>query len=141
LLYHVVFSTKNREPWLDAGWRPALYEYVGGIVRARRGEMLAVGGVADHIHLLLRLSPARSLSDVMRDVKANSSGWLHQRGVLPFDWQDGYGAFTLSPSAIPRVANYIENQEAHHARVSFGDEMRTLLIASGATDDEMRDWL
>ncbi|MDY3555043.1 IS200/IS605 family transposase [Gemmata sp. JC717] len=140
LLYHVVFSTKSRESWLEPAWRPELYELIGGVVRNRKGEMLAIGGVSDHVHLLLRLPATRSLSDVVRDVKANSSGWLHDRGVFAFDWQDGYGAFTLGPSAIRGVSTYIENQEAHHARASFADEMRAMLLASAATEDELRDW-
>ena len=140
LLYHIVFSTKNREPWIDPMWRPELHAFIGGIVRNRKGDLLAAGGIPDHIHLLVRLAADRSISDVVRDIKSNSSGWLHGRNVLPFAWQDGYGAFTLSPSAIPGVMSYIDNQEDHHARETFRDEFLTMLTASGTPYDEVTLW-
>ena len=140
LLYHIVFSTKGREPWIDPVWRPELYEYIGGIVRNRKGDLFAAGGVADHVHLLLRLTASRAVSGVVRDIKANSSGWLHERGVMPFAWQDGYGAFTLSPNEIPGVPNYINNQESHHARESFRDEFLYMLAESGTEFDPERLW-
>jgi REP element-mobilizing transposase RayT len=141
LLYHIVFSTKNREPWIDRTWRAELHAYIGGIVRNRKGDLLAAGGMPDHIHLLVRLAATRSISDVLRDIKANSSGWLHQRGVLPFDWQDGYGAFTLSPSAIPDVTVYINNQAEHHARETFRDEFLGLLAQHQVEYDEKYLWV
>jgi putative transposase len=140
LLFHVVFSTKNREPWIAPQWKLELYSFVGGVVRNRNGELLAVGGVADHLHLLVRLPPTRAPADVIRDIKSNSSGWLHERNVFPFAWQDGYGAFTLGPSAVRSVRAYIDNQEAHHARHSFADEREALLSAAGATDEERAAW-
>ena len=140
LLYHIVFSTKNREPWIDSTWQPELYSYIGGIVRNRKGEMLTVGGVPDHVHLLLRLAADRSISDVVRDIKANSSGWLHERNVMPFAWQDGHGAFTLGPSAVPGVTAYIDNQEQHHTRETFRDEFLSMLAESGAEHDPERLW-
>ena len=140
LLYHIVFSTKNREAWIDPMWRSELHEYIGGIVRNRKGEVLAAGGVPDHMHLLLRLAADRSISDVVRDIKSNSSGWLHERNVLPFAWQDGYGAFTLSPSAIPGVTAYIDDQEEHHARETFRHEFLGMLTASSTPYDEETLW-
>ncbi len=140
LLYHIVFSTKNREPWIDPMWRSDLHEYIGGIVRNRKGELLAAGGVSDHIHLLLRLAADRSVSAVVRDIKSNSSGWLHERNVLPFAWQDGYGAFTLGPSAIPGVTAYIDNQEEHHTRETFRHEFLGMLTASSTPYDEETLW-
>ena len=140
LLYHIVFSTKNREPWIDAVWRDELHAYIGGIVRNRKGELLVAGGIPDHIHLLMRLAADRSISDVVRDIKSNSSGWLHERGVMPFAWQDGYGAFTLSPSAIPGVTAYINNQAEHHAKESFRDEFLTMLVESGTEHDPKSLW-
>jgi putative transposase len=109
-------------------------------VRNRKGHLLAAGGVADHVHLLLRLSPARAPADIIRDIKSLSSGWLHERNVFPFAWQDGYGAFTLSPTGVNGVTAYINNQEAHHARVSFNEERLALLSAAGATGEEMAAW-
>jgi len=141
LLYHIVFSTKNREPWIDPAWRPDLHTYIGGIIRNRKGELLAAGGIPDHIHLLVRLAADRAVSDVVRDIKAVSSGWLHdERGVMPFAWQGGYGAFTLSPPAIPDVTEYINNQVEHHARATFRDEFLDLLTRHEVEYDERYLW-
>ena len=140
LLYHIVFSTKNREPWIDPAWRPELYAYIGGIVRNRKGDLLAAGGVPDHVHLLLRFAADRSVSDMVRDIKSNSSGWLHDRKVLPFAWQDGYGAFTLGPPAIPGVTAYINDQEQHHARETFRDEFLGMLNEYAVKYDAKRLW-
>jgi putative transposase len=135
-----VFSTKNREPWIDPTWRDELHAYIGGIVGNRKGDLLAAGGVPDHIHLLVRLAPDRAVSDVVRDIKSNSSAWLHERKVMPFAWQDGYGAFTLSPSAVPGVTAYINNQAAHHANQEFRDEFLMMLTESGTPYDEDTLW-
>jgi REP element-mobilizing transposase RayT len=140
LLYHIVFSTKKREPWIDPAWRDELHAFIGGIVRNRKGELIVAGGIPDHIHLLVRLAADRSVSDIVRDIKSNSSGWLHDRGVMPFAWQDGYGAFTLSPSAVPVVTRYIENQVEHHARESFDDEFLAMLLEHGVEYDEKYLW-
>jgi putative transposase len=139
-LYHVVFSTKHREPWIDPSWRSELHAYIGGVVRNRKGDLLAVGGIPDHIHLLMRLAADRSISDVVRDIKSNSCAWLHDRKVLPFAWQDGYGAFTLSPSAIPGVTAYINNQVEHHANQTFRDEFLWLLTAAEIEHDPKCIW-
>ncbi len=96
LFYHLVWSTKNREPLILPGWRPDLHAYIGGIVRNRRGELIAAGGVPDHIHLLARLPADRAVAEVVRDIKAVSSGWRHEHGEPGFAWQGGYGAFTVS---------------------------------------------
>jgi len=140
LLYHIVFSTKHREPWINPTWRDELHAYIGGIVRNRKGELLAAGGIPDHIHLLLRLAADRSVSDVVRDIKSNSSAWLHERGVSSFAWQEGYGAFTLSPSAIPGVTAYINNQEQHHAKETFRDEFLGMLTAAEVEYDPKTWW-
>lgn len=130
LLYHIVFSTKHRELWIDSAWRDELHAYIGGIVRNRKGDLLAAGEIPDHIHLLLRLAADRSVSDVVRDIKSNSSAWLHEREISSFAWQEGYGAFTLSPSAIPGVTAYINTQEQHHAKETFRDEFLSMLTAA-----------
>lgn len=140
LLYHVVFSTKNREPWIEPVWRPELHAYIAGLVRNRKGELLAAGGIPDHIHLLVRLAADRAVSDVVRDIKSNASGWLHERGVLPFAWQDGYGAFSLSLAAVPGVIAYIDNQEERHAATTFRDEFLELLGQHEVEYDERFLW-
>jgi REP element-mobilizing transposase RayT len=140
LLYHIVFSTKNREPWIDPVWRPELHAYIGGVVRNRKGHLLAAGGIPDHIHLLVKLAADRSISDIVRDIKSNSSAWLHERGVMPFAWQDGYSAFTLSPSAIPALTSYINHQVEHHATEAFREEFLSLLTEHEVEYDERFLW-
>ena len=138
LLYHVVFSTKNRQPLITSECETRLYDYIGGTVRKQGGVALAVNGTADHVHLLVKLRPDKSVSDVLRDLKANASGWLHE--VFPdlrhFSWQNGYGAFTVSTSQVGRVSEYISTRKAHHRRHSFRDELAALLKANGIEVEE-----
>lgn len=138
LLYHIVFSTKNREPVITKDVQPRLYDYIGGIVRGLGGISLEIGGIEDHLHLLAKLRADRSVSDVLRDLKANSSGWMHK--VFPdqreFSWQNGYGAFTVSVSQVEKVRSYIANQERHHKKRSFREEFIELLKANQIEFDE-----
>ena len=103
LLYHLVFSTKDREPWLQTELRPRLGEYLSGAIRREGGFCLLANGVSDHVHLLARLRQDKAISQVLRSIKANSSGWIHDA----FHWQDGYGAFTVSKSQMETVCRYI----------------------------------
>jgi len=138
LIYHIVFSTKNREPLIVDAVKSRLYDYVGGTIRKQGGIALAINGMADHVHLLAKLRPDKAVSDVLRDLKANPSGWMHE--VFPelkdFSWQNGYGAFTVSPSQIEKVRAYIANQELHHAKRSFREEFVALLKANEVEFDE-----
>ncbi len=138
LIYHIVFSTKNREPLIVDAVKSRLYDYVGGTIRKQGGIALAINGMADHVHLLAKLRPDKAVSDVLRDLKANASGWMHE--VFPelkdFSWQNGYGAFTVSPSQIEKVRAYIANQELHHAKRSFREEFVALLKANEVEFDE-----
>jgi putative transposase len=138
LVYHVVFSTKDRMPMLDHSVRSRLCDYLGSIVDDRGGSLVAANGVADHIHLLARLSQKQAVAEAVRDLKANSSRWLKQtfRETRAFGWQTGYGAFTVSESQIARVTTYIANQQAHHERVSFREEFVRLLKAHNVAFDE-----
>ena len=142
LLYHIVFSTKEREPWLDIELRPRLWEYLSCAIRGEGGFCLLVNGIADHVHLLARLRQDKAVSEVLRSIKANSSGWIHrefpQRGG--FHWQDGYGAFTVSKSQTETVRHYIANQEAHHRKLTFQEEFLTLLKAHEIEYDERYLW-
>ncbi len=140
LLYHVVFSTKHRKPLIAEGWAAELYAVIGGIVRDRRGDLLAAGGVADRIHLLARLPADRAVSDVVRDIKALSSGWCHECGHAAFWWQTGYGAFTVSESMVETVSRYIARQPEHHRQMSFRDEYLGLLRRHGIEVDEQQVW-
>lgn len=139
LIYHIVFSTKNRQPLIVEPVRNRLYDYCGGIIRKLGGVSLAINGMPDHLHVLAKLRPDKSVSSVLRDLKANSSGWMHDvfPEVRDFRWQNGYGAFTVSASQIERVRRYIENQEKHHLKIgSFRDEFIGLLKANQIEFDE-----
>ena len=121
LHFHLVFSTKNREPMIDADLQPRHYEYMGGILRAEKSVLLAAGGMSDHVHLLVSLSRELSIAETVRLVKANSSKWIHQ--TFPeraaFAWQAGYGAFSVSLSNLPDVKTYLARQAEHHRVCSF----------------------
>src|SRR5712692_9453573 len=124
LLYHIIFSTKDRRPLITPEYQVRLYDYIGGTVRGVGGISLELNGTEDHVHLLAKLRPDHALSDVLRDLKANASGWMHD--VFPelkdFSWQRGYGAFTVSHSNVEEVRQYITRQKEHDARISFRDE-------------------
>ncbi len=126
LLYHVIFSTKRREPLITDDLRDDLYSYIGGILRGQAGSLVEIGGIADHVHLVIRIRPDVSVSDIVRLVKSNSSKWVNERPDAPgserFAWQEGYGAFTLSSSQLPGVRKYVQGQEAHHRTKSFQEE-------------------
>jgi putative transposase len=137
LLYHIVFSTKDRRRLITPDYEIRLYDYIGGTLRDAGGISLELNGTDDHIHLLAKLRPTRALSDVLRDLKANASGWMHD--VFPelseFSWQRGYGAFTVSQSNVEEVRRYIARQKKHHQRVSFRDEFIRFLKANGIEYD------
>jgi putative transposase len=136
LHYHIVFSTKERRPIIRAEWRPRLHSYLGGILRGMNAVAEGVGGVEDHIHFLASLRPAHCLADLMRDLKKDSTNWVKENLDRTFLWQEGYAAFTVSPSAISSVRNYIANQEAHHGKHSFVDELQELLGKGGIAYDK-----
>jgi putative transposase len=129
LLYHVVFSTKSRLRFIDPNLCAELYPYIEGIVRNQGGWLLSLGGMPDHVHILLRLKPDRAVADLVRHVKGSSSKWVHeQNGLCPdFAWQSGYAVFSVSESREGVVRSYIEKQEEHHKRTSFEEEMVGLL--------------
>ena len=138
LLYHIVFSTKDREPWMIPSIGPRIHEYIGGAIRGEGGIALIVNGTADHIHILAKLRQDKALSKLIGELKANSSGWVSRtfKQALGFAWQEGYGAFTVSESQVPRVRGYIERQEQHHRSVSFLEEFKVILRAHGLPFDE-----
>ncbi len=136
LHYHIVFSTKERRPLIRAEWRPRLHSYLGGIIRGMKGVAEIVGGMEDHVHLLASLRPVHCVADMMRDLKKDSTNWLKENLDRSFGWQEGYAAFTVSPSATNAVRKYIANQEAHHCKHSFSDELRDLLGKAGIAFDE-----
>ncbi|QDU61917.1 Transposase IS200 like protein [Planctomycetes bacterium Pan216] len=142
LLYHLVFSTKGREPMITDTLRPGLAAYMGGIIRGDGGVLLAEGGMPDHIHLLASCSASVSVADMLRTIKSKSSKWVNEREhrTTRFAWQTGYGAFTVSQSQMRTVERYIQNQEEHHRTTSFQDEYRSLLRKHGIEFVERYLW-
>ncbi|MBK1831560.1 IS200/IS605 family transposase [Verrucomicrobiaceae bacterium R5-34] len=141
LYYHLVFSTKKREAWFDAAFRIKLHGYLGGAVSGLDGVPVAVGGVADHVHLLVGLKTTHSLSDFMRELKACSSKWV--TGELKrkaFAWQEGYGAFTVSSPDLEKVRLYMLHQEEHHRKVTFKEEYLAMLKRGKVEYDERFLW-
>jgi len=138
ILLHTVFSTKRREEFIKPEMQTRLHDYIGGIVRAEKGTLYAIGGMADHVHLLLRWRTDAAIADLMRTVKARSSLWVHQtfESLATFAWQEGYAVFSVSKSAEADVKRYIENQAAHHKERDFKEELLALLRAHGVDFDE-----
>jgi REP element-mobilizing transposase RayT len=124
LAYHIVFSTKYRHPLIHNTLQKRLYEYIGGIIRAQNGHLIEIGGVEDHIHLLANLSSTKAVSDSVREIKANASKWSNElpEQTSRFEWQKGYGAFTVSYSQVESVRHYIQNQREHHRAKTFEEE-------------------
>ncbi len=141
LHYHLLFSTKNQSPMIVKEWRTNLHAYLGGIVKGIDGLPLAVGGVEDHAHLLIGLRATHRLDYALRDIKANSSNWVHREvGQTQFEWQPGYLGLTVSPSQIERVKKYILNQEKYHRTKTFKEEYLELLKLCGIEYDERYLW-
>ena len=137
LLTHIIFSTKDREPLITAALHGDLLAYLGGIMRELGGALRAANARPDHVHLLCSLPPTMATSDALRLLKTNSSRWMHRdRQLAGFDWQTGYGAYSVSHSVAPAVARYIGDQERHHRRVTFQEEFLTFLKKYGIAYDE-----
>jgi putative transposase len=133
-VFHLVFSTKERAQLIGADLKPTLWNYLAGIARNHGIQVLAVGGTENHVHILMVLPADAKLSDVVRTLKANSSRWV--RETFPtFGWQEGYGAFSVSPSHVNRVKQYIANQAEHHFKRSFEDEFLSMLQAANMDFD------
>lgn len=123
ILFHLIFSTKHRQPLITPDIRPRLYEYLGGSVRGERGILYAAGGMPDHIHLLVRWRTDVAIADLLRKIKGGSSLWVHETlGVQDFAWQEGYAAFSVSQSGVEDVKAYLARQEEHHRRRTFKEE-------------------
>jgi putative transposase len=141
LHYHLVFSTKDRIPIITNVWRERLHAYVGGIIKNMDGIPQAIGGTSDHIHLLIGLRATHCLADVLRDLKAVSSRWMHEQiGEHDAIWQDGYGAFTVGASQLGAVSDYILHQEEHHKKKTFQEEYLEFLKRGLVEYDERYLW-
>ena len=133
-IVHCVFSTKGRSSLINDEIREKIWSYLSGILTNIRVPLLAIGGIADHVHLLIALPPTQNLAKVICDLKANSSRWLNENGTR-FAWQEGYAAFSVSPSRIEAVQRYIHGQAQHHQKRNFQEEFLELLRKSGIPFD------
>lgn len=141
LNYHLIFSTKHRETWMSVEWRDELHAYLGGIIKGLSGIPMAVGGVSDHVHLLVGLRATHCLADVMRELKSESSQWVHRHRNQPgFAWQEGYAGITVSPSHLEDVKRYVLRQEEHHRTKSFKEEYVEFLQKCGIEYDDKYLW-
>jgi REP element-mobilizing transposase RayT len=136
LHYHIVFSTKERRPLIKSPWRPHLHEYLGGTVRGLGGIPEIVGGVEDHVHLLVGLRATHCLADFMQELKKASSVWAAKNHEHIFAWQEGYAAFSVSWTHIKAIRTYIATQEEHHQKTDFVSELKTLLAKNGVEYEE-----
>lgn len=138
IIYHIVFSTKNRIRWLSADNRPELFKYIWGIIKNKGCHLYQINGTADHLHMLTELKPTLNLSDFVKDIKVATSVWIKQEKVFPrfSGWQDGYSAFTYSNKDKETIIAYIKKQPEHHQQKSFIDELKQLLVESEIKFDE-----
>ena len=140
---HLVYSTKHRKPFLkDKGFRDRTQSYLAGIANGLNCQALIVGGTEDHVHILCRLGKNIEIANLVRDLKRDSSKWVktQQQRLADFYWQHGYGAFSLSPSHVEAVKDYISHQEDHHLQETFEDEFRRLCKKYGLQIDERYVW-
>jgi len=135
---HYIFSTKNREKHLTKELTERLYPYIGGIARENKMKMLTIGGVVDHLHLLLSLPATITIAKAIQQIKGASSKWIHETfpELKYFSWQEGYGAFSISFSQIEEMKHYIQNQEDHHRIKTFKEEYIEILEQHGIEYDE-----
>ncbi len=139
LLTHIVFSTKERRPWLEDAVRAEVFADLGGIAREAGAAALTINGTADHVHLLVTCPPPLAIAELVRLLKTNSALWLHREHRCThagFAWQTGYGAFSVSHSAREAVSEYIARQEEHHRRIGFAEEFVAMLKKHGVAYDE-----
>ena len=142
LHYHVVFSTKNREPWFKQDIEQRIWAFLGGIARKNKMTAAIIGGVEDHVHLLVDVPPTLTVSKALQLIKGASSAWIKEAipGTRKFAWQDGYGAFSVSKSQIPEVVAYIKRQREHHRKKTFQEEFRAFLAKHEIEFDERYLW-
>ena len=131
LYFHIVFAVKGRSNYISEQWKDELYKYISGIIANKNQKLMIVNGMPNHIHLLIGTKPNCNLSDLIRDIKANSSKWINEKKFtnFHFEWQTGFGAFTVSQSVVPNVIEYIKNQEEHHRKKTFKEEYVEFLKA------------
>lgn len=135
---HTVFTVQNRLSLINSKWRDELYMYISGIVTKQGHKLISIGGMPDHLHVFIGLKPNQSVSDLLQDIKGDSSKWINLKGFVKgkFEWQSGFGAFSYSISQIDDVVKYIQNQEEHHKRMTFIQEYKQFLDKFQISFDE-----
>ena len=140
LFIHIVFSTKNRLPLITKDNQERIYEYLGGTIRGLNGSLIEVGGIEDHIHILTGLKPTIAPADFLMSMKPSVSKWAKREIIPGFEWQTGYGAFSVSPKEVDSVCEYIHRQEEHHKGLSYEDEFVELCEENGMEIDRRYLW-
>ena len=127
--FHLIWSTKLRKPWINAEIQSRLYPYMAAITRNNDAQLISIGGMDEHVHLLIECKNIDKFTSLVRDIKANSSKWVNNTFDIQnkFSWQEGYASYSVSYSAIPNIKHYIQNQEEHHRNMSFDNEYKILL--------------
>jgi REP element-mobilizing transposase RayT len=135
---HFVFAVQNRISLIHNEWKDRLYEYITGIVQANKHKMIIVNGMPDHLHIVVGMRPTQSVSDLLQNIKGSSSKWINDKGLVKgkFQWQEGYGAFSYNKSSLPKLIEYVKNQEKHHQKKTFLQEYKEFLDAFELEYDE-----
>ena len=135
---HLIFAVQNRRSLIQNSWKDRLYEYITGVVQINTHKMIIINGMPDHLHIVIGMRPTQSLSDLMQDIKGNSSRWINDNKLVTgkFNWQESYGAFTYSIKEKDIIINYIKNQKEHHKSESFYEEFKRLLVDNKIEFDE-----
>jgi REP element-mobilizing transposase RayT len=139
-LVHIIFSTKDRRPMITGEHACNLHAYLAGTIRSLGCECFRAGGVADHVHLAVRLAPTKTAAKIVSELKTASSAWMKTQGVPRFAWQRGYGLFSVGPADLGALLRYIDAQEEHHRKRSFQDEMRGFFEKYHVAFDERYVW-
>ena len=124
LYTHLVFAVKGRQSLIQPDWKETLYKYIAGIISNQKQKLMIINGMPDHVHILIGIKPDKSISDLVRDIKSHSSSFIREQGFVKgrFEWQEGFGAFSVSQSQVPKLILYIQNQELYHKKRSFQSE-------------------
>ena len=141
----LVFAVKGRESLIQSIWEEELYKYIAGIIKNKGQKLLAINGIPDHIHIFIGMKPSCNLSDLVREIKKSSNGFINEKKftATKFQWQEGFGAFSYGHSALDNVIVYIQNQKEHHKKIRFKDEYKTFLnkFQIEYKDEYLFDWL
>jgi putative transposase len=135
---HLIFAVQNRRSLINDSWKDRLYMYITGIVQTNKHKMIIINGMPDHLHIAIGMRPTQSVSDLMQDIKGSSSTWINDNKFVQgkFQWQEGYGAFSYNKSLLPKLIDYIKNQEKHHEEKTFLEEYKDFLKAFEIEFDE-----